>query len=167
MKRFTQLFDPHEEVPRAGFWLRKLRSDAELDAVIELERRSYHHPWSEDLVRREAENEWATILVALHRGDDEEQLVGFVIFWVIYEEIHILNIAVEFDWRRKGIARALLEEILDRGKRKGLTHAILEVRRSNEAAQALYEALGFSQITVRKAYYSDNQEDALIMNRML
>lgn len=145
-------------VVRGRFELRRMRMD-ELPEVMEVERRAFAHPWSAELLRRELTHDWSTILLALEGG----RIVGFVIFWVVVDEIHVLNVAVDPVHRRRGIARLLLAELLERGRASGLSMATLEVRRSNEPALALYAALGFRNVGVRKGYYVEEREDAIVM----
>ena len=147
-----------DSVVRGGFELRRMQMD-ELPEVMEVERRAFAHPWSAELLRRELTHDWSTILLALEGG----RVVGFVIFWVVVDEIHVLNVAVDPVHRRRGIARILLAELLDRGRANGLSMATLEVRRSNEAALALYAGLGFRNVGVRKGYYVEEREDAIVM----
>ncbi len=157
MNQRVRLFD-ETAVSRDGFQLRRMRPE-ELGVVMEVEERAFEHPWSAELLRRELTHDWSTILIAL----DGETLAGFVIFWVVVDEIHVLNVAVDPIRRRHGVARALMGELLDRGRACGLAVATLEVRRSNLAAIALYEGLGFRHVGLRKGYYSEEHEDALVM----
>jgi len=147
-----------EGVGRGGFELRRMRMD-ELPEVMEVERRAFAHPWSAELLRRELTHDWSTILLALEGG----RIIGFVIFWVVVDEIHVLNVAVDPVHRRRGIARLLMAELLERGRANGLSMATLEVRRSNEPALALYAGLGFRNVGVRKGYYVEEREDAIVM----
>ncbi|AKU89932.1 ribosomal protein S18-alanine N-acetyltransferase [Vulgatibacter incomptus] len=166
MRNRARLFD-EEEASRDGFLLRRMHLD-ELAEVTALEHRAFAHPWSPELLRRELTHDWSTILLALEpREDGEPVIVGFVIFWVVVDEIHILNVAVDPPQRRRGIARMLLEELLDRGQKAGLVVATLEVRRSNEGAIALYQGLGFRVVGIRKGYYAEEREDAIVMVRDL
>jgi len=154
-----RLFD---ETPkeRGGFRMRRMRED-ELGELLELERRAFEHPWSPALLRRELSHDWSTILVALDGATDS--IVGHVIFWIVVDEIHILNVAVDPVHRRRGIARQLLQELLERSRSYGFSLATLEVRRSNLAALALYRNLGFREVGVRKGYYAEENEDAIVM----
>jgi len=152
-----RLFDD-DAVVRGGYELRRMRMD-ELPEVMEVERRAFAHPWSAELLRRELTHDWSTILLAIEHG----RIVGFVIFWVVVDEIHVLNVAVDPAQRRRGIARILLAELLDRGRANGLSMATLEVRRSNEPALSLYAGLGFRNVGVRKGYYVEEREDAIVM----
>ena len=91
------------------------------------------------------------------------KVVGYVGMWVILDEGHITNLAVDPAYRRKGIGRALLEHLITEGKKRGVRFLTLEVRSSNLVAQQLYRKLGFYEAGVRPGYYQDNQEDAIIM----
>lgn len=153
----THLFHPDEKIPRGEYWIHPMEPH-QLQAVIELEARSFDNPWSADLVAREVEQDHSCLLVVTHH----EAVVAFVIVWVIVDEIHVLNVAVDPALRRKGIARLLLEELLERGRRGGMASAVLEVRVSNEPAIELYRGLGFEIVGKRLGYYSDG-EDAWIM----
>lgn len=162
MRRQVQLFG-EGETARGPFLLRRMVA-GDLPEVMAVENRAFRNPWSEDLFRRELTHDWSTILLALEpRPDGGRALLGFVIFWVVHDEIHVLNVAVDPPARRRGVARALLEETIERGRAKGLALATLEVRKSNLGAIALYDGLGFRQVGVRKGYYVDENEDAIVM----
>jgi len=132
----------------------------QLDQVLDLEARAFEHPWSPELVARELEQDHSLIVVV----STEERVAGFVIAWLVVDELHILNVAVDPAFRRRGLARLILGELLDRAERCGFSLATLEVRVSNEAAIRLYECLGFRTVGLRRRYYADG-EDALIMQR--
>ena len=103
-------------------------------------------------------------LVIEIRGDQGEwQLAGLMVIWLILDEAHIGTIAIGVDYRRMGLARKLLREGLLMSHNKGAVAALLEVRRGNLAAQALYHQFGFTIEGVRSRYYKDNQEDALLL----
>ena len=91
-------------------------------------------------------------------------LAGMIATWFIIDEVHVANIAVHPDYRRLGIGRKLLAHALLHSAYKGANTAMLEVRRSNQGAQALYAQFGFTEVGVRVHYYRDNNEDALLMN---
>ena len=104
---------------------------------------------------------WATIWVARRAAGSTP--LGFVLVWRAADELHVIDVAVEPESRRLGVARLLLQQVMADGRATGAAVVLLEVRQSNEAALALYGALGFSRTDVRRAYYSDNGEDAIIM----
>lgn len=106
----------------------------------------------------EFHHEYAQIWGWLEDGSVEGYLIG----WVVFEEFHIANLAVSPDFRRRGVARALVEHALDWAKAEGAEQALLEVRASNEAAQRLYRSLGFDLISIRKDYYIHPTEDAWV-----
>jgi ribosomal-protein-alanine N-acetyltransferase len=163
LKRAVQLLGPGE-IRREGLVMRRMVL-ADVAPVMELENRAFRHPWSEALFRRELQHDWSTILLAFDRAEGRgDLLLGFVIVWVVHDELHILNVAVDPPHRRRGVARALLEEVLDRARQLRSRLATLEVRRSNEAAQQLYLSLGFRAVGVRPNYYADEGEDAIVMN---
>ena len=127
-------------------------------AVAELEKQNFSEPWPEIAVRSELTNKLALWLVALE-GDT---VVGYVGSQTVLQEADMMNIVVADSHRRRGIARALVEELIRQLDAYQLT---LEVRASNEGAIALYEALGFSQVGLRKNYYHKPKEDALILRK--
>ncbi|OGK88138.1 MAG: ribosomal-protein-alanine N-acetyltransferase [Candidatus Rokubacteria bacterium GWC2_70_16] len=132
----------------------------DLDEVLPIERASFKTPWSRAAFRYEiTQNRVARCIIA-RAGS---RLVGYLCLWEIGHEIHITNLAVHQECRRRGIARVLLEETLAGGRARGVLLAFLEVRPSNVEALGLYESLGFRVIGQRKGYYFDTGEDALIM----
>lgn len=132
----------------------------DLDRVLEIEVLSYPTPWSRRAFQSElSENSYAHYYVAKHEG----QIVGYFGMWVILDEAHITNIAVHPDYRRHRIGRRMLEFSFDRAKEFGATRMTLEVRVSNIPAQTLYRKLGFVERGIRKGYYTDTNEDAIIM----
>ena len=142
--------------------LRKLKL-RDLSAIEEIERASYPTPWSRSMFAGELAKPSSICLGAVDGERDE--LVGYLIISRYVDAWHVMNIAVAPAHRRKGIARALMDrlfEITARDARRGYT---LEVRVSNDAAIRLYEALGFRARGIRRGYYTDNREDALIMWR--
>ena len=132
----------------------------DLDAVAAIEAATFPTPWSRDSFRQELErNVAARYLVAEMDG----QVVGYAGAWIILDESHITNIAIEESRRGLGYGRALTTALMQYLSNLGAAYATLEVRRSNLRAQNLYKSLGFVELGVRKRYYEDNREDALIM----
>jgi len=107
-------------------------------------------------------NSKSTILVAGPLSPEPWEIWGYIIYWVVAGEMHLLNLAVHPTHRRRGIARALLTAALEEARSQGADVVWLEVRPSNAAALALYQSFGFEEIGVRPGYYSDNGEDALL-----
>ncbi|MGQ9922168.1 MAG: ribosomal protein S18-alanine N-acetyltransferase [Desulfobacca sp.] len=138
---------------------------ADLEAIVKIERQSFSSPWPAQFFAAELSQPHSTTLVA--RDPAAGRVSGYIIFWIIIDELHILNLAVHPACRRRGIARRLLREALQRAAERRCRTAWLEVRPSNTAALSLYQSLGFRQITTRKRYYDDTGEDALILSREL
>ena len=156
---------PREADPRPGLLRFRRMREEDLARVAEIERDGFSHPWSDDLLRRELAHAWSTVLVATEEGPGgRERLLGFVVFWLVHDEVHVLNIATAVEARRRGIGRALMEEAASQGRRRGARIATLEVRRSNAPAIALYRALGYREVGVRPNYYAEEREDAIVMN---
>ena len=142
---------------------RRMRAE-DLTRVVEIEKDGFQHPWSRELLERELSHAWSTVLLATEDdGPRAERIVGFVVYWLVHDEVHVLNIATARKDRRRGIGRALMDEAAEAGRRRGATLATLEVRRSNAAAIALYRALGYRQAGVRPNYYTEEREDAIVM----
>jgi ribosomal-protein-alanine N-acetyltransferase len=114
---------------------------------------------TEHSIREELARPWSHVWVA--RGPDDRAL-GFLVFWHVADEIHVLNVAVDPAYRRRGVGRELMSKAIEFGRSRRVRHLLLEVRRSNAAAIALYRSLGFYAMAVRRAYYSDG-EDAVEM----
>jgi ribosomal-protein-alanine N-acetyltransferase len=136
----------------------------DLDQVLEIERASFPTPWTRAAFCYEIEQNKVARCTAMRawRG-----IVGYLCFWEIGHEIHITNLAVHPEWRRRGVARKLLGAALIEGVSRGVILAFLEVRPSNTRALALYESLGFQVIGRRNGYYFDTGEDALVMEARL
>ncbi len=133
---------------------------ADIPAVLEIERRSFPTPWPRDAYEHELDhNRTAIYLVARREG----AVVGYAGMWVVMDEAHITTIAVHPGLRGQGIGERLLIALIDRAGERGARWVQLEVRRSNLVAQSLYRKYGFRDVGVRRHYYSDNGEDALVM----
>lgn len=138
-----------------------------LPELLELERTCFSPPWTSKMWEAELiGNPFAHVLVAvtadpLHLGS--ESLIGFHCFWIVFEELRLMKLAVKESMRRRGVGRALVAEAIAMGMAQGSSRAVLEVRTSNEAAQRLYRELGFVSFGVRRGYYSEPTEDAVVM----
>lgn len=140
-------------------WLER----AHLPAVTALEPRCYTHAWSPQLIEGEFQKE-VSFRWGLFAAD---VLRGYCFSYLVVDELHVLNLAVEPESQGRGYGRWLLNAVIERAVARGAAYATLEVRRSNGVAQALYHSLGFRQAGVRKSYYRDNGEDALVLEREL
>ncbi len=132
----------------------------DIPEVMAMELSTFTSPWTERLFRDELNQEFSyTLLARLADGS----LAGFICFWVLVDEMHILNLAVRADLRGIGVGSAIVKEALRFAKNKGAKSATLEVRQSNEAAIGLYSKLGFVSVGKRRNYYSSPRENAVIM----
>jgi [ribosomal protein S18]-alanine N-acetyltransferase len=144
--------------------IRRMRLE-DLEQVHAIDVLSFRLPWSERSFRYELTGNQASRLWVAEITDPSGQtvVVGQVAIWLIIDEAHIGTIAIHPDYRRQGIGRKLLAEALLSIEKEGAKQAFLEVRRSNESAQAMYQKFGFEVVGVRPRYYKDNNEDALLL----
>ena len=132
---------------------------ADLDEVMAIERTSFRHPWSSNFFLEELQVACArSVLAQLN-----DKIVGYVLFWLLPETVDIHNIAVHTEFRRQRIGQTLLRQVFEQARSRHSSRVTLEVRVSNIAAQKLYESVGFVSQGLRKGYYSDDGEDAMIM----
>lgn len=140
----------------------RLAEERDVHEVAELDKLCFAMPWSEESFRQEfTENERALYIVAEIGG----RIVGYAGMWVILDEGHITNVCVHPDYRKRHIGEGILRVLIAAGAQVGVERTTLEVRKSNAPAIALYEKLGFVSEGVRKGYYENNNEDAIIMWR--
>ena len=135
-----------------------LATPAELDEIMVIERASFAAPWTAESIGAEITRPWSIFRVL---RNEDGQLCAFLNFWVVYDKLHILNLATHPDHRRRGYARTLMRMLLDEAQRNEVKEVALEVRRSNDGAQQLYESLDFYRIGVHPGYYGDGGEDAI------
>lgn len=136
---------------------------ADLDRVVEIEHAVFSAPWS----RGSFEGELAARESALWVAERGGVVVAYLISWIVAAELHIGNIAVAPAYQHEGIGRELLEFSLGDAAPRGVAYATLEVRMSNDRAIRLYEGFGFRPVAMRRGYYSDTGEDALVMMKDL
>ena len=132
----------------------------DLEAILAIEQASFSIPWTRIALDPELEPDGRhQPVIALIDG----KAVGFALVWVIADERHLVNFAVDPSFRRQGIGRQMLEGVIGRARDEGATMVTLEVRATNEAARGLYREAGFMEIALRPRYYPDTLEDAVIM----
>lgn len=140
--------------------IRRMKA-SDLPAVIAVETASFALPWTAGMLEEELRRPLARPTVAV---DEEGGVVGFLIGRCYPDAWHVLDLAVEPRWRRRGIGGQLLDDFLGAARRAGVD-VLLEVRRGNLAALGLYGSRGFSVVGVRRGYYTDTGEDALVLLR--
>ena len=138
-----------------------------LPEIFRLEEACFSAPWTRRMLEAELTgNPFAHFLVAMHqedKGGTNGDIVGYHCFWIVFEELRLMNVAVRESMRRKGVGKALVTEALRMGLEQAATRAVLEVRASNDSARSLYTGLGFVQFGSRPRYYTNPIEDAVLM----
>jgi ribosomal-protein-alanine N-acetyltransferase len=147
----------------APYLIEPLAGDQDLSGVLEVEAESFTNPWTRDMYTWELQNRSVCHVYVLRAP--ECAVAGFCAFWLVFDEIHINNVAVRPAYRGRGLGTALMRHVLAEARRLGARRATLEVRSSNQGARRLYERLGFRVAGTRRAYYSHPVEDALILWR--
>ncbi len=132
-------------------------SKNDLQAIVEIENRSFSVPWGREFF----EGRLNSLLIA----DIKDRVVAYILFDKAADEVHIIRIAVHPEFRRQGIAKSLVNAVIQQTKKEGARSAFLEVRESNLASRKLYESLGFAITGKRKSYYKDPEENALLMSK--
>ena len=135
----------------------------DLRAVSAIEKESFPSPWSRWIFLAELTQPVSHFWVIGPASPSPWQVWGYIVFWVVADEMHLLNLAVRSDQRRQGIAQTLLRQALEKSRAQGAQVAWLEVRPSNTAARALYESFGFQEVGRRPLYYADTEEDAILL----
>lgn len=135
-------------------------SVSDLDAVMAIERLSFSTPWSRESFRIEIEENRCAMYLVL---TEDDRPVAYAGTWLVITEGHITNIAVHPDFRGRGYGERITLALMRKAREVGISWLTLEVRRGNLVAQSLYRKLGFDEVGIRKRYYEDNGEDALIM----
>lgn len=132
----------------------------DIPAILEIERRSFATPWPREAYTHELDHNRTAVYVVARQ---DEAAVGYAGMWVVMDEAHITTIAVDPPLRGLGIGERLLIGLIDRAIERGARWIQLEVRQSNMVAQRLYHKYGFREVGIRRHYYSDNGEDAVVM----
>lgn len=139
--------------------VRNMREE-DIDEVLEIERTSFTTPWSKEAFTLEiTKNMLAKYVVA----EIEGKVVGYGGIWLIIDEGHVTNIAVHEKYRGLGVGNKIMEGLIDICRDRNIVAMTLEVRKTNEVAKSLYDKYGFKEYGIRPGYYSDNNEDAIIM----
>ncbi len=138
--------------------LRPMR-ESDLDQVLAIEAACFSNPWLRTSFLFDLYSEDSCCMVA-RLG---KEVSGFIIGWFVLDELHVLNLAVDSQYRRRGVGEGLLKFLLGRAEKRGCRRATLELRGSNEAALNLYEKYGFRPMAIRRAYYRQPVEDAVLM----
>lgn len=146
----------------ANLVIERVSDAVDLDAVAALEAATFTNPWTREMLDRELrQSDVARVYVVRLPGC---RVAAFCACWLVHDELHINTIAVDARMRRRGLATALMKHLLAEAAASGAHRTFLEVRRSNLPAQRLYERLGFSVAAVRRNYYSQPEEDALVLS---
>ena len=134
-----------------------------LDDVYIIETECFSHPWSKQSLEEEMNNETSLFLVA----KEENEVIGYIGMSIVIDEGYIFNVAVRENHRNKGVATALINELVTYGKKNNFSFITLEVRESNLPAISLYSKFGFNKAGERKDYYSNPKENAILMTKYL
>jgi [ribosomal protein S18]-alanine N-acetyltransferase len=156
------------EIPseiRRGFQTFRITEmlSSDIPAVVAIEQHSNLEPWTQETFLEELLKPHSSLLVARISVGGGEFVAGYICFWLVADEVQILNVAVHQAYRRLGVGRALLFHCLDYGAERRSRIAVLEVRSSNLAAQHLYSSLGFRVVGQRPDYYGGSREPAVLM----
>ena len=140
-------------------------SPVHIPDILEIERTLFHTPWTHGMFEQELlagpnpEGPGSYAVVVEEAG----RVLGYAVAWFVDEGVHLMNIAVRMDSQRRGIGRKIMRHLIREARSAGKVVIILEVRVSNTGAQAFYESFGFAKFGVRRGYYADNREDAIMM----
>lgn len=138
----------------------RFMNEEDIDDVLEIEHKSFATPWSREAFFNElTQNQFALYVVL----EEENKVIGYCGSWIVVDEAHITNVALLPEYRGRKLGEALMRKLMEIASEMGAITMTLEVRVSNFTAQALYRKLGFQNGAIRKNYYTDNQEDALVM----
>ena len=138
--------------------------EKDIDSIAALEPLCFDDPWTPQMIRSDVMDiPFSTYVL----GEVDEKLVGYVGIMVVRDECQVNNVAVHPDYRKKGIGGTLLKTALSFAKKNAAEEAFLEVRESNDDAISLYESMGFKRLGIRKGYYENNGENAVVMRKDL
>ena len=146
-------------------WLIVPAQKTDIDQIYAIETECFSTPWSKESFYEELKHPYSSLWVA--KDKQTHTVLGFICFWVLWDEMHILNIAVKKAFQGQGIGSLLLEKALTYARQRGLKWVGLEVRASNQRAINFYRKFGFKKIGRRPRYYHDTGEDAILMGLRL
>jgi ribosomal-protein-alanine N-acetyltransferase len=142
-----------------SFVFRYMTED-DIDQILEIEHASFTTPWSREAFYNEMHNNKFAVYIVI---EENEKIIGYCGAWIVIDEAHITNVAIRPGFRGRGMGEALMNKMMSVAREMGARSMTLEVRVTNQIAQNLYRKLGFQNGGIRKSYYSDNYEDALVM----
>jgi ribosomal-protein-alanine N-acetyltransferase len=135
----------------------------DLDEVMEIERLAHRSPWPRQVFIEELERDWAYLVLVKERRSTGSRTVAFCNYWLVRDEVHLLNVATHPDERKQGHGSRLLAHIVEFAGRHRCRYVTLEVRRQNHGAIKLYRSFGFRPVGIRPHYYVEDNEDAIVM----
>ena len=136
----------------------------DIQEVMKIEERCFTSRWNEEMFLYEMEeNEFGSFFVY----EKDHRVIGFIDFWITFETCQLANLAIHPDAQGQGYSKELMDRMVDYANRAGCENIMLEVRVSNHKARGLYESYGFIEMNIRKGYYNDNGEDAIVMCKAL
>ena len=144
----------------------KPAESSHLEHILSIEEEAFSDPWTRVMFEAEFKgNPFSRLFVAtpIDNQSETKDIIGYFCYWIVFEELRLLNLAVRPSWRRQGVARRFVQYALHDARIQGVECALLEVRASNRAAQSLYDHLGFREYGVRSGYYMNPDEDAVLM----
>jgi ribosomal-protein-alanine N-acetyltransferase len=139
----------------------------DLDEILSIENDSFVEPWSRNMFLQELDLAISMNVVASTIKDNQPEIVGYMIYWIVFDEVHLQKIATKKSFRRRGISSNLLNNMFENAMKRDCKRSLLEVRRSNEQAIKLYEKFGFKVLGIRPSYYTNTLEDAVVMDAHL
>ena len=148
----------NKEIKSEDLQIKKMQS-IHVEEIYKIEEEAFFTPWSKKSIISEVKNPIGRYIVIVY----EEQVIAYGGFWLVLEDANINNIAVKEEYRGKGIAKILMNTLISMAKKEGAKNMYLEVRQSNINAQGLYRMLNFKMVGLRKGYYVDTNEDAIVM----
>jgi ribosomal-protein-alanine N-acetyltransferase len=134
--------------------------EEDIDQIVEVENASFTTPWSREAFYNELHNNKFAVYIVI---EEDDKIIGYCGAWVVIDETHVTNVAILPEYRGRKLGEALLKKMMSVAREMGAKSMTLEVRVTNNIAQSLYRKLGFQNGGIRKNYYSDNQENALVM----